>query len=132
MSKRKIGFITIIMLLFCAVTFSGCQISNAAFVNIGSQTDYSISRKSVLWTGTSVNTFTVEAGEELWFEIDLDNGEVAMTILNSNEEEIYHITAEKEGLMTESFQVEEAGTYQLKQTGGKFSGNYKLIWGEEE
>lgn len=130
MTRRKINMIG--MLLFCAVTFSGCEIASAALVNIGSQTDNMISRKSVLWSGVSINSFTVEEEEELLFEIDLDNGEVAITILNSDDEEIYIITAEKEGLITESFQVEEAGTYQLKQTGKKFSGNYKLTWGEEE
>lgn len=132
MSRRKTGIILIGMLFFCAVIFSGCEIASAALVNISSQTDNMISKKSILWSGVSINSFTVEEEEELLFEIDLDNGEVAITILNSDNEEIYNITAEEEGLITESFQVEEAGTYQLKQTGKKFSGNYKLIWGEEE
>lgn len=129
--KKKVK---ISVLLFCtfSMLLAGCDVASVSLINSRSAVNNHISRSAKLWTGTTLDSITVEDDNtEIVFAVDMEKGEVTFTIEDDNGE-VYTLSKTEAGSTTDRYVIEEAGTYKFTEEGNQFSGSYDINWEQAE
>ena len=132
MKKSYKIFFVVAISVFAVFCFTGCDVASVALFNNRSSAGDHISRSSVLWSGTTINTIKVdEDNTQILFSVEMKEGEVTF-ILEDEGEEIYNLQVSQAGTTEEAYTVEHAGTYRFIEKGKSFNGSYTVNWEQKE
>lgn len=133
-TKRKALFFLTAVFLISTLMLTGCDYVNIAVLNSEYNGVEETGRKSLYWSGLSKSGIEIkeDGTKDITFLIEMDEGELTLTLSDSNGEEIYSLS--REGRCSEAvvYTVEESGQYSITETGSKFCGSYKISWGNVE
>lgn len=127
--RKSFLIMSVFLLVF---TLSGCTYFNVSVADITNSEEGKISRTCSYWSGFGDRKIVIEKdGQEINFVIDMTEGTLTLTLVNSDGEEVYALTKEGECKEVISYTAEESGRYILKEKGSKFKGSYQIIWSDE-